>query len=84
MPRWLVLGPALGLGAGMTAYFGLTLVLLAVQTLTGSTWDQGDGSYPLWFFWVAVPAYLIWGLGLAAAGMAYRHATRRPCRTCSR
>lgn len=83
VPRWLLLGPALGLGVGMTVYFGLTMVQLAVQTLTG-TWDPGDGSYPLWFFWIAVPAYLVWGLGLAAAGLAYRRATRRPCRTCGR
>ena len=83
VPRLLVLGPAMGLGAGMTAYFGLTLVLLAFETLTG-TWDQGAGSDPLWFFWVAVPAYLVWGLGLGTAGLAYRRATRRPCRTCGR
>ena len=83
VPRWVLIGPALGLGVGMTAYFGLTVVQLAVQTLTGTgTWDQGDGSYPLWFFWIAVPAYLVWGVGLAAAGLAYRRATRRPCRVC--
>ena len=83
VPRWLVLGPALGLGAGMTAYFGVTMVKLAVQTVAG-TWEQGAGSYPLWFFWVAVPAYLVWGLGLGAAALAYRRATRPPCRTCGR
>jgi hypothetical protein len=81
VPRWLPLGPALALGVGMTAYFGLTIVQLTVQTLT-DTWDPGDDAYPLWFFWIAVPAYLVWGLGLLAAGLAYRRATRRPCRTC--
>jgi hypothetical protein len=50
----------------MTAYFGVSLVRLAVQTLTG-TWEQGAGSYPLWFFWVAVPAP---GLGFGAAALA--------------
>ena len=83
VPRWLVLGPALGLGVGMTAYFGVTMVKLAVQTVTG-TWEQGAGSEPLWFFWVAVPGYLVWGLGLGAAALAYRRATRPPCRTCGR
>ena len=84
VPRWLVLGPALGLGAGMTAYFGVTMVGLAVQTVTGTWAQHGFGSYPLWFFWVAVPGYLAWGLGLGAAALAYRRATRPPCRTCSR
>jgi hypothetical protein len=83
VPRWLVLGPALGLGVGMTAYFGVTMVKLAIGTVTG-TWEQGPGSLPLWFFWVAVPGYLIWGLGLGAAALAYRRATRLPCRVCGR
>lgn len=81
VPRWLVLAPGLGLGIGMTTYFGLTLVMIAAQTLTG-TWQPGDGSLPLWFFWVAVPAYLVWGLGLAVAALAYLRATRPPCRFC--
>jgi hypothetical protein len=80
VPRWLVLGPALGLGVGMSAYFALSLVMVAVQTLTG-TWEQTD-SLPLWFFWVALAAYLVWGLGLLIAGLAYRQVTRPSCRTC--
>jgi hypothetical protein len=82
VPRWLILAPALGLGAGMTAYFGVTMVMLAAQTLTGTWEHRGFGSEPLWFWWVAVPAYLAWGLGLGAAALAYRRATRPPCRTC--
>lgn len=82
VPRWLVLAPGLGLGVGMTTYFGLTLVTIAAQTLTG-TWQQVDGSLPSWFFWVAVPAYLVWGLGLTVAALSYRHATRPLCRLCS-
>jgi hypothetical protein len=65
----------------MTAYFGVSMVRLAVQTVTG-TWEQGAGSDPAWFYWVAIPAYLAWGLGLGAAALAYRRATRPPCRTC--
>lgn len=38
----------------------------------------------MWFFWVAMPAYLAWGLGLGTAALAYRAATRPPCRTCGR
>jgi hypothetical protein len=81
VPRWLVLGPGLALGVGMTAYFGMTLVMLVVDTLAG-TWDPGAGAYPLWFFWIAVPAYFVWGAGLAVAALSYRRATRPPCRTC--
>jgi hypothetical protein len=56
-----VLGPALELGAGLTAYVGVTMIWLAAQTVTG-TWAQRAGSEPFWFFSVAVPAYLAWCL----------------------
>ncbi len=73
----------LGLGVGMTAYFGVTAVKLAIETVTG-TWERGAGSFPLWFCWVAVPGYLAWGLGLGTAALAYRRATRPRCGTCGR
>ena len=81
VPRWLVLGPALVLGVGMTAYFGMTLVKITAETLTGA-WESGAGSEPLWFLWIAVPAYLVWGSGAGVAALAYRRATRPPCRFC--
>ncbi len=80
VPRWLVLAPALGLGVGMTAYFGVTLLMILGQTLAGTRPETG--SLPLWFFWIAVPAYLVWGLGLAIGGLAYGRATRPRCRHC--
>ena len=83
VPRWLLLGPAFAVAGGMTAYFGFSLVKLAIETVSG-TWDEGDGSLSLAFFWVAVPAYLIWGLGLGAAALGYFQVTRRRCRACGR
>jgi len=83
VPRWLVLGPALGRGVGMTAYFGVSLVRLAVQTVTG-TWEQGAGSLPLWFS--GLPCSHTWSgaWGSGAAALAFRRATRPPCWTCGR
>lgn len=83
VPRWLLLVPAFGIGVGLTAYFGMTMVLLAGQTVSGS-WDQSAGSLPLAFFWVAVPAYLAWGLGLGGAALGYYRVTRPACRVCGR
>jgi hypothetical protein len=74
VPRWLLLGPGFALGVGLTVYFGVGIGQLAVETVNG-TWNPGDGTYPLWFFWVAMPAYLAWGLGLTAASGAYRWLT---------
>jgi hypothetical protein len=83
VPRWLLLVPAFAIAGGMTAYFGIATVKLAAETLTG-TWDRGVDSLPLAFFWVAVPAYLVWGLGLGAAALGYYRVTRPPCRVCGR
>jgi hypothetical protein len=83
VPRWLLLGPAFGIAGGMTAYFSVATVQLAAETLSG-TWDRGADSLPLAFFWVAVPAYLTWGVGLGAAAIGYYQVTRHRCRMCGR
>lgn len=83
VPRWLVLGPAFAIAGGMTAYFGFSLVTFAAATLNGSS-AQFAGSLPLAFFWVALPAYLVWGLGLGVAAIAYYRVTRPRCRRCGR
>lgn len=83
VPRWLLLGPAFGIAGGLTFYFGVGIVQLAFETLNG-TWDRSAGSLPLAFFWVAMPAYLVWGLALGAAAFAYRRITRPSCRVCGR
>ena len=83
VPRWLLLGPASGIAGGLTVYFGVATVKLAAETLSG-TWGPSAGSLPLAFFWVAIPAYLVWGIGLGAAALAYHQVTRPPCRVCGR
>jgi hypothetical protein len=83
VPRWLLLGPAFAIASGLMAYFGVTLVTLAAATLSG-TWVQMTGSLPLAFFWVAVPAYFVWGIGLGAAALGYYQVTRPRCRVCGR
>lgn len=40
----------------------------SVQAHPARTWEQGAGALPLWFFWVAMPAYLVWSLGPGARG----------------
>lgn len=40
----------------------------------------GDIGLPDAFFWVAVPAYLVWGAGLAVATCGYYLCTRKPFR----
>jgi hypothetical protein len=77
VPRWLVLGPGLGVSVGMTAYFGTGLV----QLLTEPS-GAGADRYPSWFMGVAMSAYLVWGAGLGAAALSYRLRTRPRCGWC--
>lgn len=83
VPRWLLLGPAFGIGGALTVYFGVSIVAFAVATLTGS-WDGSVTPLPPAFFWVAMPAYLVWGVGLGAAAIAYNRVTSPRCRVCGR
>ena len=81
VPRWVVLGPAFAIGGAMTGYFGFTLVTLAGAAFTGTVAGP-TSSLPPAFFWVAVPAYFVWGVGLVAAGAAYYRVTRPICQVC--
>ncbi|MFF4341674.1 hypothetical protein ACFY00_17270 [Kitasatospora sp. NPDC001540] len=81
VPRWLLLGPAAAVSAGLLVYFGVGIGQLVGETLHPV---PHPGDLPLSFLWVAMPAYWLWGLGLGAAALAYGRATRPPCRTCGR
>jgi len=83
VPRWLPLGPAFVISGLMTVYFGLTLVKVAIDTLSGA-WRQTLAPLPLAFCWVAVPAYWIWGIGLGVAAIAYYSVTPPTCTVCGR
>jgi hypothetical protein len=80
-PRWMLLLPGLGLGAGITAYFGVGLLQMVGNVIQGEP-AYGDVGLPEAFFWVAVPAYLVWGVGLTLAAYGYYLRTRKPCKGC--
>ncbi|WP_433165407.1 hypothetical protein [Kribbella sp. CA-247076] len=75
-PRWMLLVPGAGLGGGITAYFGVGLLQMIAATVQGEA-VYGDVGLPAAFFWVAVPAYVVWGAGLAVATYGY-YLTRSP------
>ncbi|MEV5964532.1 hypothetical protein AB0L70_22360 [Kribbella sp. NPDC051952] len=82
-PRWMLLVPGVGLGAGITAYFGVGLLQMTANVLQGKP-GYDDIGLPQAFFWVAVPAYLVWGIGLGLAAYGYYLRTRKPCKGCGR
>ncbi|WP_329483931.1 hypothetical protein OG555_17355 [Kribbella sp. NBC_01484] len=80
-PRWMLLLPGFGLGAGITAYFGVGLLQMIGNVIQGKP-AYDDVGLPEAFFWVAVPAYLLWGVGLTLAAYGYQRRTRKPCKGC--
>ncbi|MER7545658.1 hypothetical protein ABTW95_21905 [Spirillospora sp. NPDC127506] len=77
---------AAAISGGLTVYFGVGLLQMIWERLHGrDPFPPGGGlDLPEAFFWVAVPAYLAWGAGMAAAARGYARRTRRPCRACGR
>lgn len=75
-PRWLLLLPGFTLGAGITAYFTVGLIQMIANAVRGEP-VYGDVGLPDSFFWVAVPAYVVWGAGLTVATRGYQFATRK-------
>ncbi|WP_214316943.1 hypothetical protein [Nonomuraea sediminis] len=73
VPRWLVAGPAMLVGFGLSGYFGLA-------GMTHVVMGDLDPARPLWWTLAVVPGYTVWGLGLVVAAVPYLSITRRPCR----
>ena len=86
VPRRLVLWPATAISGGLVVYFGLMLLQMISERLQGRNPFPPSGGLelPETFFWFAVPAYLVWGAGMAAATFAYQRLTRSPCAECAR
>lgn len=80
VPRWLVLGPGLVLSVGITSYFGVTLAQMVANILTGQPGFDNTGPLSQAFFWVAVPSYCVWGIGMGLAAIGYLRLTRPRCR----
>lgn len=59
MPRWLVLGPGLFVGASLTAYFGVAGM---------TAWINGDIGGPFLPLLLEMGGYTLWG-GRAAGGL---------------
>jgi hypothetical protein len=77
VPRWLVLGPGIAVSSIIIIYFGTMLVEMIFERLHGRNPFPPDDrmALPETFFWVAVPAYFVWGVGLAIATLSYRRRT---------
>ncbi|WP_232662450.1 hypothetical protein [Pseudonocardia sp. TRM90224] len=69
VPRWLVLGPGVFMGAGLCAYFGGGGV---IAMLTGAT---STGAVIA----VEIGGYVAWGVALLVASLSYHRATKPPC-----
>lgn len=70
VPRWVVLGPALFMGAGLAGYFGIAGM---------TAWATGNLDGPLWWLVLVLPGYTVWGLGLLAAAISYVSLTKPEC-----
>jgi hypothetical protein len=71
VPRWLVLGTGLFVGASLTAYFGIAGM---------TAWIRGDAGGPFLPLLVEMGGYTLWGVGLLVACASYFALTRPPCR----
>lgn len=70
VPRWLVLGSGLFVGASLTAYFGIAGM---------TAWIRGDFGGPFLPLLLEMGGYTLWGVGLLVGSASYFALTRPPC-----
>ncbi|MBE1488297.1 hypothetical protein [Plantactinospora soyae] len=70
VPRWLVLGVGLFIGASLTAYFGIAGM---------TAWIRGEFGGPFLPLLLEMVGYTLWGVGLLVASASYFTLTRAPC-----
>ncbi|MDG4825187.1 hypothetical protein O7635_25345 [Asanoa sp. WMMD1127] len=70
VPRWLVLGTGLFIGASLTAYFGIAGM---------TAWIRGAFGGPFLPLLLEMGGYSLWGVGLLVAAASYARLTRPPC-----
>ncbi|MFC4140433.1 MULTISPECIES: hypothetical protein [unclassified Microbacterium] len=77
VPRMLLISCGGILSVTMIAYFGMMTVQMVVERMHGRNPFPPSGGLdlPEAFFWVSVPAYLIWGVGLAIGTISYARIT---------
>jgi hypothetical protein len=78
VPRRLVLWPGVGVSVMIVTYFGVMLGQMVVERLHGRNPFPPDArmDLPETFFWVAVPAYVVWGAALGVTALSYHRRTR--------
>ncbi|HEY6737563.1 MAG TPA: hypothetical protein VI076_01835 [Actinopolymorphaceae bacterium] len=72
VPRWIVLVPALFIGAGLTGYFGVGSIAASLQ-------GRVHIDYPLWWIVAVFGGYVLWGVGLLVASASYLILTKPEC-----
>jgi hypothetical protein len=70
VPRWLVLGPGVFMGAGLSAYFGVG----GMSAMAVGATPAGPGAL------MEIGGYTVWGVGLLVASTSYYRLTRPECR----
>lgn len=70
VPRWLVLGPGVFMGAGLCAYFGVG----GISAMAVGATPAGPVTV------LEIGGYTVWGVGLLVASASYQRLTRPECR----